>query len=458
MKNKHTAIDLFAGAGGLGEGFSNKGFNIITSIDSDRHACETLRTREIFRLFNDDKELLKYYRLYTRQIIDRTDLYRFFPELQSHLDDRIRHVELNRNSINFDIKHIRRLLKNMGKNSPDVVIGGPPCQAYSLIGRSRDPKKMKYDKRHYLYQNYLRIIETLRPKMFVYENVPGLITAVNDNGSVVHQFNDDFKRLRSPFTIIPHYTRKRVLFPLSDVHLKDYIIDTSLYGVPQIRKRVFLIGVRTDLYAGNQEHFNQFWQFLEDKQTKKTVTVNQAISDLPKLTPDEGNDKFFSSKYRKSGPSVYSRKMRTGNVGVLNHYARAHMTSDLDRYSYLIKRSIDEGRHITLKDLESDRSDLLPNHKNKSIFQDRFKVQLPDKPASTITAHISKDGHYYIHPDQSQCRSLTVREAARIQSFPDNYYFEGPRTEQFRQVGNAVPPLIAYKIAEVIAELLDGYN
>jgi len=453
--NPLTVVDLFSGAGGLGEGFYQAGCDIITSIDNDQYACSTLRTRELYRLFKSDPSILQFYYAYLKGFIDYTDLYNMFPELKSYLDSKVRNIELNKETYKAEVGYINKLLYQNGYNNElDVVVGGPPCQAYSIIGRSRDPERKLQDPRHYLYKIYLNIIEKLKPRMFVYENVPGLLSANTNNGRIIKLFNNDFNSLNPSYIIIPQNTSELKLFNNGFSNLKDYLINASEFGIPQIRKRVILVGVREDIYKNNSQQLQMFWKYLFLNKVKKQTSVHDAIGDLPKITVGLGNDRYFSDKYRKARPSKYSKMLRDNSIGVFNHKARTHLKSDLERYQYLIDISLREKRHASLLDIISNRPDLVPKHKNLNSFLDRFKVQLPDKPGSTVTAHISRDGHYYIHPDPEQCRSFTVREAARIQSFPDDYFFEGSRTQQFRQVGNAVPPILSNVIARAVQLVL----
>ena len=265
-----------------------------------------------------------------------------------------------------------------------------------------------------------------------------------------------------------------LLFPNeTNREFKEFIVDASNYGIPQKRKRFILIGIRSSLKNNNKglNFQKKFETAVSHYRNTEKVTVKDAIWDLPRIKSGKGNNYFWKKKYEKSG-SVYSGQLACPPMGgILNHFARNHMEDDLERYRYFAEYALKNRKNATLYDLTRERNDLLPNHrsaenlidekgaKNRNAkYVDRFKVQLKNEPATTITAHIAKDGHAFIHPLPSQNRSLTVREAARLQSFPDNYAFCGPRTDQFRQVGNAVPVLLAKIIATGIKKVLESCN
>jgi DNA (cytosine-5)-methyltransferase 1 len=293
-------------------------------------------------------------------------------------------------------------------------------------------------------------MKRLKPDYFVYENVPGLFSAKAEGERIFGKLQEDFYYLDPQYEITPplHMLRERP---------GSYILNSADFGVPQQRKRLILIGYRKDLEQRNpriKEAFGRLQQIAAENRKSGYITVRDAISDLPHIEAGEGKDHYYGRYEVSSKLSRYQNLMRRCSPGIINHKARNQMAGDLERYKFFIEHHRNGRKAAMLSDLIEERPDLKPNHKNLEDFEDRFRVQWWDTPSSTIMAHISHDGHYYIHPDINQCRSFTVREAARCQSFPDNYEFEGPRTEQFKQVGNAVPPRLAYEVARVIlAEL-----
>jgi len=444
------AIDLFAGCGGLSEGFRQAGFDIIAQVEMDKWACETLSTRHVYYGL---KEIGKnyLYRRYLRQEVRREDILNRFPDLRESISHRVIQATLGNDRIDYTLKEIESSKKYHGAPEFHVLLGGPPCQPYSLIGRARDPHGMDNDKRHYLYRHYLEILKNLQPDFFVYENVPGLFTARVEGKEVFGRILNDFSSLTPSYEIMPS---------LEQIH-KDpysYILDSADFHIPQSRRRLILIGYKKSLETQNPE-IKEIFKRLQKQALKNRarghLTVSDAIGDLPPLKQGEGSDGWFGSYNCHTNLKYYQIKMRRDSPGILNHRARTHMKSDLERYKFFIEHRRNGNRAATLKDLIMERPDLAPDHKQLDKFLDRFKVQWWDSTSSTITAHIRKDGHYYIHPDINQCRSFTVREAARCQSFPDNFKFEGPRTEQFRQVGNAVAPSLARVIGKFIYKELE---
>ncbi len=445
-----VAVDLFAGCGGLSEGFVTSGFSVVACLERDPHACETLRTRMMFYELKKNGKLSWYYR-YMRGDVSREDILGRFLEIADTVESRVIQRGFGEHPYQARVIPRMRLALKLAKASKvHVLLGGPPCQAYSLIGRSRDPDRMEKDERHFLYAHYLHVLSDLQPDFFVLENVPGLLSAQSRGEETFHNILKDFASIQPAYEVAPSYKAMRD-------NPRDHLIDSADFHVPQRRKRVLLIGYRRDL-AKQFPSVKDVFIKLRNMREKTVLTVDDAIGDLPRLKPGEGNDLWFGP-YIAGQLKQYQLCMRQWSAGICHHRARTHMDSDLERYKFFILFHKNGNRAATLEDLLRERPDLMPAHKNTDGFIDRFKVQWLSDPSSTIMSHIAKDGHYYIHPDISQCRSFTVREAARCQSFPDNFIFEGPRTEQFRQVGNAVPPRMAATVARVLmAELRTIYG
>lgn len=453
MSNPHRfyAIDLFAGCGGLSEGFKQAGFDVIAQVEKDEWACETLRTRHLYHELKAIRKGYLYHR-YVRQEISPETILGRYTRIRESIAHRVIQATLGNEERKCIVKKIELTKKFHSASKVHVLLGGPPCQPYSLIGRARDPFRMQNDDRHHLYKYYLKIVEYVQPDIFVYENVPSIFTAKAGGQRIFFRMLEDFSSLN------PRY---EITLPLERIYENpwNYILNSAYFHVPQSRKRLFIIGYRKSLVAKNpqiKEIFTRLKEQALKNSDKGCLTVDDAIGDLPRLNPGEGSDHWFGAYNSKPALKRYQVKMRKDSSGVCNHRARSHMKTDLQRYRFFLQDHRDGKGAATLNNLIEKRPDLIPQHRHLDKFVDRFRVQWWTRPSSTITAHICKDGHYYIHPDIKQCRSFTVREAARCQSFPDNFKFEGPRTEQFRQVGNAVPPLLAFAIARTIIRELNG--
>ena len=417
MSSELNYLDLFAGAGGLSEGFIRAGFNPIAHVEMDRAACYTLRTRMAYRHLKADNNLEQYIN-YLKGIIKRKEFYSLVP------DDVIKSVinkEIGKETLQDIFSQIDSLLESQ---EIDLIIGGPPCQAYSVIGRARCPNKMKNDPRNDLYLFYAKFLEKYKPKYFVFENVPGLLSATDEEDNTYLDLMKDL------FREYGYETEPRTLL-------------ASDYGVPQSRKRVFLVGKKNSTID----------IFPEPDRCSSDVLVEDILADLPALKSGGGdiNSCNLNSEYH---PWLHEVGIRNGDLPVTFHQARSNNERDLEIYKIAVM--LWQEQKIPLK--YNELRDELKTHKNKESFLNRFKVVEGDSPYShTVVAHIAMDGHYYIHPDIKQNRSLTPREAARLQTFPDDYYFEsfngGPRrTPAYRQIGNAVPVLLAQKIAEKLKE------
>lgn len=489
-------IDVFAGPGGLGEGFSSlkdelgqPKFDIAASIEMDHVACQTLKLRSLFRNIrgNEDQERL-YWKFVKQEIsfeefLENGSIADLYQEVSTH----VHQIELGSESRAESDQVIESALLQHGvtnsSDKPWVLIGGPPCQAYSLAGRSRraNDKTFASDKKHFLYQEYLHILAKFKPVIFIMENVKGLLSAQATGDQMFQKILND---LSEPTSDCAYEIHSIVVNKTNhDYAPKDFVVRSEEYGVPQKRHRVILLGIRKDFSSSNLP-------FDKTLKPAEVVTVRDAISDLPHLrsgmTPkhidsEEQWTSFRNSLFEKygegrqlgvqttkpvtdeeycetNGESYFSTWVRDVIPSLISqHQARSHMKMDLARYFYYALVAAKSGISIKISDLPIE---LLPAHKNANNssghFSDRFRVQLWDKPSTTVVSHISKDGHYYIHPDPMQMRSLTVREAARLQTFPDSYHFMGNRTQQYHQVGNAVPPLLARQIAEVVEEYLAG--
>jgi len=407
-------IDLFAGAGGLSEGFVRAGFNPVAHVEMDLAACYSLKTRSVYHYLKENKKLDNYNE-YLKGSITRAELYSLVPKeiLESVINLPIG-KEFNDQIFNVIDKQIKEV---------DFIIGGPPCQAYSLVGRARSANGMKTDPRNYLFYEYAKFLKRYKPKVFVFENVLGLKSA-NQGGY--------FKTMLSVFKNLGY-------------EVADFVFHADKFGVLQKRKRVVLIGYKRELNLALPD-FEPL--FLPQHQVK------DIFADLPHLQAGEGIDKYFEYSGNSNDYLEHSH-IRNGINILTQHVTRPHTLQDKEIYRIAVEMWEAKGERLSYTHLPEQ----LKTHSNRHSFFDRFKVVASNLDSShTVVAHIAKDGHYYIHPDIEQNRSISVREAARLQSFPDDFYFEGGkegknRTAAFKQIGNAVPPLMAYNIAHKINSL-----
>lgn len=406
MENKNlNFIDLFAGASGMSEGFINAGFNPISHIEMNPEACQTIKTRAAYHYLKSKGELNSYYE-YIKGEISKEEFYKKIP---TEILDTVLNIEINDETISGLFEKIKKSGKQI-----DLIIGGPPCQAYSLLRRHQD--KIEEDPRNKLYIQYGRFLKEFQPKAFVFENVPGLLTANK---------GEHFKNLKAYFRRIGYEVYHETLI-------------ASDFGVLQARKRIIIVGWKKD----NDFGFPEFEKIIQQ------FKVNDAFQDLPKLKPGEG---FKTVKYTEEKNEYLEKfELRNGVDFVTQHISRPHNSRDLAIYKTAIQKWNQGQERLRYPDLPEE----LKTHKNETSFTDRYKVIDGTGISHTVVAHIAKDGHYYIHPDIKQCRSISVREAARLQSFPDDFYFEGSRSAAFKQIGNAVPPLMANAIAKKMKEML----
>lgn len=415
MNDRYTVLDLFSGAGGLTEGFSIDTFRFLAHVEMNPAAARTLETRLGYHLLFGTR-FEEIYRSYQNNEISR-DEYIARVRSMNLFDDNLFVQQIAENTLADLFKKIDATQRRIGEDHVNVVIGGPPCQAYSCAGRSRDPHRMVNDPRNDLYLHYIAFLKHYEPDLFIFENVPGIKSA--RNGQVY-------------LDLVWRIVRLGYSMDLRMLNAADF-------GVLQERKRVIIVGWKKK-YG---------FRYPDFPRTPSEATVSDLLGDLPPLQPGEGTD--HPQEYR-GPPSVYLREkeLRSESDVLRNHQARNHNDRDREIYRRAI-RHLETGNRLRYDQLPAD----LRTHRNTTSFLDRYKVVDPARRSHSVVAHIAKDGHYYIHPDIDQARSLTVREVARIQSFPDSYIFEGARRDQFRQVGNAVPPLMAAGIAEQIHQMLN---
>ena len=529
-------IDIFAGPGGLGEGFAQAGFDVRLSVEMDPTACKTLTLRKFFNQFTPDQIPTEYYS-FVRGEINQSELEQLYPIEWEKAVSAVANIELGTERGNSEL--YERLDKLVSPSEDFILIGGPPCQAYSLAGRSRmlgagvgkfnlsseEKNQLEIrlasdfysDKRHTLYLEYLKILYRYQPAVFIMENVKGLSSAKvgkdADRGSVFDNICNGLRRGIGEETVISRggglAQKGYKLFSMNPERTEEEIensteciLKSEDFGIPQTRHRLIIVGIREDIQKIPEPLVPN----------EKTYTVQDAISDLPRLRSGLSKEKDDAKLWKEVLVSqireylinetsfdselkeIYSRLMGENATltrgasfveskdefdqtnsnefksvlsdkkigGFIQHETRSHIRRDLLRYFLVSSYGTIFGKSPRLSDWEGRLNELRPNHSNVEAtaqnlltvaHNDRFKVQVWNKPSSTVVSHISKDGHYFIHPDPTQCRSLTVREAARLQTFPDNYYFCGNRTQQYHQVGNAVPVLLAKQIALSISKM-----
>lgn len=498
-------LDLFAGPGGLGEGFSrlknDSGecvFKIALSVEMNPLAHQTLTLRSFVRQFPDGPPA-EYYDFLRREKPSLDELFARHQREAADAKSEAWQATLGETP-HSEVKARMADAIKCRKNGPLVLIGGPPCQAYSLVGRARmlpvQGAEFYADRRHTLYEEYLRILRDHSPDVFVMENVKGMLSAVTLDGESV------FDRIRTDLANPKNGLSYRLFSLWGDGESpRDFVVHAEKLGIPQSRHRVIIIGVKQHMAARVGAAFLKrgeasdevvtAWDVLQDLPVIRSCRSDDDSARAWRLAFQEVESSKWLKKLQRADPDLaqkISRMSRAENTdkgvggnwvqgvirqnhskignwlhdpkmeGVCNHHSRSHRVDDLHRYLFVSSYAAVHGRSPKLEHFPSE---LLPAHKNVQralevgVFNDRFRVLLRDRPSTTITAHMAKDGHAFIHPDPAQCRSLTVREAARLQTFPDNYRFMGPRTEQFRQVGNAVPPLLARRIAMVVSRILE---
>ena len=426
-----VVLDLFSGAGGLSEGFWRQGCTFVGHVEADVNACNTLKTRTAYWNLKNKNKLDIYYR-YLKQEISRDDLWNL-ANIDIFKD--VINKEIGKETYSSIINQLKENLKDKNLSNVDVIIGGPPCQAYSIMGRASLGEKVKDDPRNQLFKYYVKFLKDFRPKMFVFENVEGFYSA--GKGKY-------FEELKKAVDKAGYY-------------MQDKLLTASDFGVLQSRKRVIIIGWKKSLKK--KCFYPEFEKINLEEKVPSYNSVFDILDDLPpiELSPDPKviNEVRGENKYINiSNEYLEFSKIRTKNFNILTHHiARYNNENDREIYSIALDKWFNENHRLQYNEIPIR----LQRHKNKNANQNRFNViKANEKIVNTIVAHISIDGHYYIHPDKKQLRSLSVREAARIQSFPDDFYFEGSRTATFKQIGNAVPPLMGENIAIHIKKQLES--
>lgn len=403
MKSLFHSIDLFAGCGGLMDGFErNPLFSNLACVEWEAEPCNTLRQR-----LRD-----KYHRANADDIVVRFDMQRT-DELFAGFDD----AAYGRNP---------GLDKLVGDHKIDVIIGGPPCQAYSIAGRIRDEHGMKNDYRNYLFESYVKVVGHFRPQFFVFENVQGMLSATPDGEPIT-------SRIRRAFNKIGYE------IPLD---LKQCVFDVSDFGIPQHRRRVIIIGIDTRVYNEFEQTaiFESFYHCIRMHKCPP-MTVEDAIGDLPPIFP-------LKSVSRENGHNFSHAPF---SADIPNHVPRFHNARDIETFRMLAE------------DIESGTCEYVSTEKLKELYTKltgkksnihKYYVLRRNDPSNTIPAHLYKDGMRHIHPDSRQARSITVREAARLQTFDDDFIFTGSMGAQYKMIGNAVPPKFAEILSTALAKVI----
>lgn len=400
-------IDLFAGAGGLSEGFMRERFSPVAFVEKCPNACNTLKTRLAYRYLKDNGKAALYLK-YLQSEISREEFYSLIP---NKILNAVINEEISKDTLG---KIFAKIDSIVGGRQVDLILGGAPCQSYSIARRHLSPEKLRNDPRNYLYKYYIDFLKHYKPNAFLFENVPGFLNV--EKGKY---FLELLKSLRE----LGYSTQYKIL-------------NAADFNVLQNRKRVFIVGTRTGQPA-----------FIYPEPPPNNYTLKDIFSDLPQLKA--GQDMHCIENASQSNDYLEGSLIRSNEFNiVLQHRTRKINNQDKEIYKIAVNKYLNEGKQLQYSELPKN----LQTHKNKFCFVDRYKVLNVAGFSHTILSHLAKDGHHFIYPDSINLRSISIREAARIQSFPDDYFFEGSLSSCFRQIGNAVPVLLAQSLAKQFRE------
>lgn len=413
LQSKVKMLDLFAGCGGLTDGFMQTGnYEDIAAVEWKKPQVLTLRNRLLTKWGkkNAEESVLHF------DIQREEELFGGWSEDEDFGSNK---------GLDYFVNEAHGI---------DIIIGGPPCQAYSVAGRVRDEHGMEDDYRNFLFEHYLSIVDRYKPDLFIFENVPGLLSAC-PHGVKVSE-------------VIPHEFRKIGYVITED--LPHAIVNAADYNVPQNRKRIVMVGVRKEAFpeVDIQSMLNEFYfEILPSHQGKKVLTVRDAIGQLPSLTPFWDDD-----NHRK-------RISHSTPVCELSwHEPRYNNTRDMETFQTLA-RDVEEHPNVGDREYNSQKiADLYEEKVGSKSPIHRYHVLEPDQPSTTIIAHLHKDGNRFIHYDSKQARTITPREAGLLQSFDPDFEFIGARGNVYEMIGNAVPPQLAKALAMSIVDLLKKYK